>query len=150
MLTFEDFTVGRIFELPQHTITAEEIIEFATEFDPQPFHLDENSAQAEQVGGLIASGWHTCSLMMRMMCDGYLLNSPSQGSSGLEEIRWLSPVRPGDTLIATAEVVASRRSKSNPEMGIVSFDYAMKNQHQKPVMKIKGIGLFKVSSKVAS
>ncbi len=143
MLTFEDFTLGRIFELPPYTITAQEIIEFAQEFDPQPFHLDGNSEQAMQVGGLIASGWHTSSILMRMICEGYLLDSPSQGSPGLEEVRWLNVVRPADTLSATAEVTASRVSRSNPAIGIVSFVYKMQNQHGEDVMRTKGVGMFK-------
>lgn len=142
MLCFEDFTIGRVFHLPPHTITADEIVEFAEEFDPQPFHVDPTSSQAEQVGGLIASGWHTCSLMMRMICDGYLLDSTSQGSPGLEEIRWLMPVRPGDTLQTRVEVVDSRRSNSNPKLGIVTFIYLMENQSGDPVMRTKGVGLF--------
>ena len=143
MPSFEDFTVGRVFELPPHTVTAEEIIEFAQEFDPQPFHLDGGSEQAKQVGGLIASGWHTSAIMMRMICDGYLLDSPSQGSPGLDEVRWLKPVRPGDTLSATAEVLDSRMSKSRPSLGIISFVYIMTNQHGEEVMRTKGVGMFK-------
>jgi acyl dehydratase len=150
LLSYADFTIGRMFHLPVHTITAGEIIDFAKEFDPQPFHLDEASAQAKQAGGLIASGWHTCSIMMRMMCDGYLLNSPSQGSPGLEEVRWRAPVRPGDTLSATAEVVDKRKSRSNPALGIVFFDYAMKNQREELVMTIKGVGFFNTSSEQSS
>lgn len=150
MLTFEDFTVGRIFDLPPHAITAKEIIEFAQEFDPQPFHLDGDSEQAKQVGGLIASGWHTSSIMMRMICDGYLLESPSQGSPGLEEVRWLNVVRPGDTLSATAEVTASRVSKSNPAIGIVSFVYKMRNQNGDDVMRTKGVGMFRTSREVSA
>ncbi|MGI9364398.1 MAG: MaoC family dehydratase [Rhizobiaceae bacterium] len=142
MLSFDDFTAGRVFELPPHTITSEEIVEFASEYDPQPFHMDAESSQAQLVGGLISSGWHTCSILMRMICDGYLLNSTSQGSPGLEEIRWLRPVRPGDTLRASAEVVESRRSKSKPDLGIVTFVYRMENQHGDPVMRTRGIGLF--------
>ncbi|MEP1209382.1 MAG: MaoC family dehydratase [Rhizobiaceae bacterium] len=150
MLTFEDFTVGRIFDLPAHTISAEEIIEFAQEFDPQPFHLDGQSDQAKQVGGLIASGWHTSAILMRMICDGYLLDSPSQGSPGLEEVRWLSVVRPGDTLSGKAEVTASRVSQSNPALGIVSFVYRVRNQRDEEVMRTKGVGMFKTSREAAS
>ena len=146
MPTFEEFTVGRIFELPPYTITEQEIVEFAQEFDPQPFHLDGSSEQAQQVGGLIASGWHTSSIMMHMICDGYLLDSPSQGSPGLEEVRWLNVVRPGDTLSAEAEVTASRVSKSRPELGIVSFSYRMWNQHGEDVLRTKGVGMFSTSS----
>jgi len=141
MLTYKDFPVGKVFDLVERKITKEEIIEFASEFDPQPFHLDENSPQAEQVGGLIASGWHTSSTLMRMMCDTYLLDSASLGSPGLDEVRWLKPVRPGDTLSATAEVVSARISKSNPRVGLIGFHYTMKNQNGETVMTVKGPGL---------
>ena len=144
MLHYEDFTVGRVFDLPPHTVTAEEIIEFAAEFDPQPFHLDGGSEQAEQVGGLIASGWHTSAIQMRMICDGYLLDSASQGSPGLDEVRWLNVVRPGDTLSGTAEVTDRRVSKSRPEIGIVSFVYRMTNQDGTDVMVTKGVGMVSV------
>ena len=146
MPKFEEFEVGRIFQLPSRQITEKEIIEFAQEFDPQPFHLDGGSEQAQQVGGLIASGWHTSSILMRMICDGYLLDSPSQGSPGLEEVRWLNVVRPGDTLSAEAKVTASRVSKSRPEIGIVSFDYRMWNQRGEDVLRTRGVGMFSTSS----
>lgn len=143
MPSFKDFTVGRVFDLPPHTISAEEIIEFASEFDPQPMHTDPSSEQAKQIGGLIASGWHTSSILMRMICDGYLLESPSQGSPGLEEVRWLKPVRPGDTLTATAEVLDSRVSRSRPSIGIVTFLYSMANQDGEEVLRTKGVGMYK-------
>ncbi len=143
MLTYDDFEPGRIFKLPPHTVTQEEILAFAQEFDPQPFHLDAESGQAQFVGGLIASGWHTCSMLMRMICDGFLNQTASQGSSGLEEIRWLRPVRPGDRLAAGAEVIDRRHSRSNPQLAIVTFHYEMKNQHDETVMTMKGMGMFK-------
>lgn len=141
LLTFEDFPVGTVFPLGPVTVTAQDIIEFATEFDPQPFHTDPTSQQAAQVGGLIASGWHTCSLLMRMMCDAYLLRSTSQGSSGLDEVRWLRPVRPGDVLSGTSTVTASRLSRSNPTRGIVIFRYEIANQNGEPVMEVSGSGM---------
>lgn len=144
MLHYEDFAIGQVFDLPAHTVTEAEIVEFASEFDPQPFHLDGNSEQAQQVGGLIASGWHTSAIQMRMICDGYLLESASQGSPGLDEVRWLRPVRPGDTLSGVAEVTDRRVSKSRPEIGIVSFVYRMTNQDGKDVMVTKGVGMVSV------
>ncbi|MEE9313219.1 MAG: MaoC family dehydratase [Rhizobiaceae bacterium] len=141
MLSYDDFPIGRSFKLGPHLITAEEIIEFAQEFDPQPFHLDGNSEQAKQVGGLIASGWHTCSIFMRMLCDAYILDSASQGSAGLEDVRWLKPVRPADTLSGSATVISRRVSKSNPRLGLVGFDYTLENQHGETVMKIAGMGM---------
>ena len=141
MLTYDDFPIGRSFQLGPRTITAEEIIEFAEEFDPQPFHLDANSEQAKQVGGLIASGWHTCSILMRMMCDSYILDTASQGAAGLESVRWLKPVRPNDTLSGSATVTSRRVSKSNPQLGLVGFDYSLKNQNNETVMIIIGMGM---------
>ena len=94
---FEDFLVGDVIDLGSVEVTEAAIIEFAREFDPQPFHIDPEAALETPFGGLIASGWHTCALFMRLMCDGMLNDSSSQGSSGMEELRWLKPVRPGDT-----------------------------------------------------
>lgn len=144
MLTFEDYPLGRVIELGPKTITAEEIIAFAEKFDPQPFHTDPNSKQAVEVGGLIASGWHTCSLFMRMMCDAFLLDTASQGSAGLEEVNWRAPVRPGDTLRGTATVRQRRTSARKPGLGIVLFDYAMFNQNDSCVLTMKGSGMIDV------
>ncbi|MEL6745119.1 MAG: MaoC family dehydratase [Pseudomonadota bacterium] len=141
LLTFEDFPAGKEYPLGPVTVEAQDIIDFATEFDPQPFHVDPDSQQAAQVGGLIASGWHSCALLMRMMCDSYLLRSASDGSSGLDEVRWLKPVRPGDTLSGTSTVVSSRISKSNPKRGIIVFRYEVQNQHGDVVMEVSGSGM---------
>ncbi|MEE9376202.1 MAG: MaoC family dehydratase [Rhizobiaceae bacterium] len=141
MLIYDDFTIGRCFELGPRTVSKEEIVEFAKEFDPQPFHLDAESEQAKQVGGLIASGWHTCSIFMRMMCDAYILDTASQGSAGLEEVRWLKPVRPNDTLSGTAKVVSRRVSKSNAKLGLVGLDYSLENQKGETVLKITGMAM---------
>lgn len=141
MLTYKDFPVGRIIELQPKTVSEEEIIEFAKEFDPQPFHIDPDSKEAQEMGGLIASGWHTSSMLMKMMCDSYLLQSASQGSPGLEEVRWHKPVRPGDTLSGTAEVVDARLSKSRPTLGLIMFHYHMKNQNDETVMTVRGLGM---------
>ncbi|MEM1040714.1 MAG: MaoC family dehydratase [Pseudomonadota bacterium] len=146
LLTFEDFPEGKEFPLGPVTVNAEDIIDFATQFDPQPFHIDPDSQQAAQVGGLIASGWHSCALLMRMMCDSYLLHSASDGSSGLDEVRWLKPVRPGDTLSGTSTVVSSRLSKSNPERGIIIFRYEVRNQHGDVVMEVSGSGMVATAS----
>jgi len=149
-LTFEDFPVGAVFPLGPITVTEDEIIGFANEFDPQPFHTDPDSPQAAQVGGLIASGWHTCSLLMRMMCDSYLVRSASQGSSGLDEVRWLRPVRPGDTLSGTSTVTSSRISRSNPLRGIVIFQYEVQNQNGEAVMEVSGSGMVETAAGVAA
>ena len=144
MLSYEDFTIGRVFKLGPKRVTKEEILEFAEEFDPQPFHLDEHSEQARQVGGLIASGWHNCSMAMRMMCDGYLLDTHSQGSGGLDEIKWIKPVRPGDEITGHVTVTDRRISKSKPELGMIQFSYIFENQNDEVVFSMKGMGFVRV------
>jgi acyl dehydratase len=97
---FEDFEVGKVFDMGTRTVTEDEIVAFATQFDPQPFHVDSEAAAQSLYGGIIASGWHTCGLIMRLMVDGMLRDSSSMGSPGIDEIRWLKPVRGGDTSAA--------------------------------------------------
>ncbi|MEJ7799923.1 MAG: MaoC/PaaZ C-terminal domain-containing protein, partial [Ilumatobacter sp.] len=108
---FDDFAVGDVFELGEIEVTEFDIVEFATKYDPQPFHIDVDAAEASPFGGLIASGWHTGSMYMRLLVDGLLQDSSSQGASGIEDMRWLAPVRPGDTLRARYEVVEAARSE---------------------------------------
>ncbi len=139
---FEDFREGEVLPLGPRLVTREEIVAFAAEFDPQPFHLDEEAAKGTLLRGLAASGWHTTALFMRMMCEGFLLRSSSMGSPGVEELRWLRPVRPGDTLSGTATVVSARASSSRPEMGIVNFLFEISNQRGEPVMRIKNPIMF--------
>lgn len=103
------------------------MIAFATEFDPQPMHLDEEAAKHTMLRGLAGSGWHLCSLMMRMMFDGYIGRTASLGSPGVDEVRWLSSLRPGDDLMLDVDVAATRVSRSRPEMGIVTFAMRMRN-----------------------
>ena len=141
-LHFEDMTLGRVFELGSTVITEAAIVDFATRFDPQPFHVDPEAAVDSIYGGLIASGWHTCAMFMRLMCDGLLSRSSSMGSPGMDEIRWPNPVRPGDTLTATAEVAEARRSASKPDRGIVRLISRMHNQHGDPVLTMTGTGFY--------
>jgi acyl dehydratase len=124
---FEDFTEGEIIPFQPRVVTREEIIAFAAEFDPQPMHLDEEAASRTPLGGLAASGWHTCALFMRMMCESFLLHSSSWGSPGVDELTWHRPVRPGDRLAGRAIVLATRASSSRPEMGIVTFRFEIEN-----------------------
>lgn len=98
MLYFEDFSVGQVLDLGSCAVSEEEIVAFARQFDPQPFHVDAEAAAASHFGGIVASGWHTCALLMRGIVDQLLLRSASHGSPGVDEIRWLQPVRPGDRL----------------------------------------------------
>jgi acyl dehydratase len=126
-LTFEDFPVGHFGTFGPRHVTREEIIAFASEFDPQPMHLDEEAARHTMLGGLSGSGWHLCSLMMRMMFDGYIRRTASLGSPGVDEVRWLSPLRPGDDLMLDIDVTAARVSRSRPTTGIVTFAMRVRN-----------------------
>lgn len=139
---FEDFAVGEVIEFGSVEVTEEAIIEFARQFDPQPFHIDPEAAVETPFGGLIASGWHTCALYMRLMCDGMLNDSSSQGASGMEELRWLNPVRPGDTLTGNYTVLAVRRSSTKPHRGTVTFQSEMLNQDDEVVLRMNGRGQY--------
>lgn len=127
ILTFEDFSPGRFGTFGPRHVSRDEIIAFASEFDPQPMHLDEAAAKHTMLRGLAGSGWHLCSLMMRMMFDGYIGRTASLGSPGVDEVRWLLPLRPGDDLMLDVDVAAARVSRSRPEMGIVTFTMRMRN-----------------------
>lgn len=125
---WEDFEPGRVVALGEKHVSEDEIIAFAAEFDPQPMHTDPAAARDTLLGGLIASGWHSCAMLMRMICDAYLVNSSSLGSPGLDEINFLAPVRPGDTLSAQMTCLESRPSGSRPDIGIVKVLYEVFNQ----------------------
>jgi acyl dehydratase len=120
-LTFEDFPPGHFGRFGPRRVTRAEIMAFAAEFDPQPMHLDEAAAQASLLKGLSGSGWHLCSLMMRMMFDGFIGRTASLGSPGVNELRWLAPLRPDDELTIDVEVTEARISNSRPATGIVTF-----------------------------
>ena len=122
-LYFEDFNTGDVAVYGPRLVTREEIVAFAAEFDPQPMHLDEDAASATLLGGLAASGWHACALMMRMIADGFLLDSSSMGAPGVDEVRWLRPLRPGTQVRLRATVLDTRASKSRPEMGLTRIRY---------------------------
>jgi acyl dehydratase len=137
LLHFEDFPVGEIATFGDRLVTAEDIVEFARDWDPQPFHLDAEAAKDSQIGELIASGWHTGCLLMRMMCDGYLLDTASEGAPGVEEMRWLKPVRPGDRLSVRRTTLSARASQSRPGVGIVGFQFEVINQNGETAMTLK-------------
>ncbi len=139
---FEDFKPGDVIPMGERTLTQAEMVAFAREFDPQPFHVDEEAAQHSMFGGLIASGWHTCSVMMRMMCDSHLNESASLGAPGLDNIRWLLPVRPGDTLRAARIILETRASQSKPNVGIIKSRWEVRNQKDEMVMTLEGYGMF--------
>lgn len=142
LVYFEDFAVGEVREWGPRTVTREEIVAFASEFDPQPMHLDENAAKRSILGGLGASGWHTCAVMMRMFCDGLLLHSTSQGSPGIDEVKWKKPVRPGDALTVRHTVMDVRESKSRPAVGLVRHQCEVFNQRGESVMEMRFTSMF--------
>ncbi len=127
-LAYEDFHPSRRFALGPVTVSAEEIIEFAREFDPQPMHIDEAAGRASILGGLAASGWHTSAMLMRMMIDSYLLNSLSEGAPGIDIMEWRRPVLAGDTLSGHSTVLEARALRSRPGIGIVKFRHELENQ----------------------
>jgi len=142
MKYMEDFKVGDVHEHGSRSLTREEIITFARDFDPQPFHLDEEFGKKTHFGGLVASGWHTASLAMRILVDSFTREKvASMGSPGADEIRWLKPVRPGDTLSLRTTVTEVTPSKSKPDRGTVKLRYEMRNQHGDVVFTMTGIGL---------
>ena len=139
---FEDFAVGDAIACGPRAVTAEEIVTYARQFDPQPFHVDEDAGRASIYGSLIASGWHTAALAMRMACDGYLLDSTSAGSPGIDALRWLRPVRAGDTIRSEVVTVETRPSRSKPDRGVVVSEWRVYNQDDELVMTLRGMGMF--------
>ena len=139
---WEDFKTGERKSIGSVVVDKDEVIAFASRYDPQPFHVDEKAARQSIYGGLIASGWHTCSMVMRLMCDSYLLESASLGSPGIENVRWLRPVRPGDTLTAYRTIEETRVSASRPDRGIVKSLWEVDNQKGELVLTMSGIQFF--------
>jgi acyl dehydratase len=139
---WEDFKPGDTAVMGEKTMEEADMIAFAKAYDPQPFHIDKAAAARSMYGGLIASGWHTVALVMRMMVDSYLNASASLGSPGVDNVRWLKPVRPGDTIRATRAVVETRPSSSRPEMGLVKSRWEVFNQSDELVMTMEGYGMF--------
>ena len=142
MRYFEDFAEGDVIEIGSKTVTRDEIVAFAREFDPQPFHVDEEAGASSPFGGLIASGWHTTAMWMRLYVDAILLDSASLGSPGVEALRWLRPVRPGDTLTGRARVLWTKPSETDPRRGTVFSESTFENQDGEVVMRLRARGLF--------
>ena len=140
---FEDFVEGASIDLGSKDVTAQEIVEFASEFDPQPMHLDEASGRASILGGLSASGWHTCAMFMRLFCDSVLLHSTSQGAPGVDHIKWRKPVLAGDRLDGRAIVVAARPSRSRPAIGLVTLRSQLSNQRGDTVLELENAVMFR-------
>jgi acyl dehydratase len=139
---WEDFTVGRVFEYGSRTLTEEEIIAFASQWDPQRFHTDPSAAAATPFRGLVASGWHTGCVLMRFMCDAYLNEASCIGSPGIEDWRFALPVRPGDTLRYRSTVLESRPSASKPDRGIVKWRWELLNQRNEVAVAMLGTQFF--------
>jgi acyl dehydratase len=139
---FEDFFEGQEIDLGTRSVSEAEIIDFARQFDPQPFHVDHDAAAGSIYGGVIASGWHTCSMMMRMVVDGLLSRAAGMGSPGLDGVRWLAPVRPGDTLNVRYRTVKVKASNSRPDRGVVWSTWVAVNQHGDTVCAVDGMSMF--------
>jgi len=139
MRYFEDYQVGRIERAGSYQVTREEVIEFASRYDPQPFHLNDAAAEASPIfGRLAASGWHTCAMTMRMLTDAWMEDGHfSLGGNAVDELRWMKPVYPGDTLSVEAEVLKTSVPRSRPDMGFVTFQLTVSNQADEPVMTMK-------------
>jgi acyl dehydratase len=139
---FEDFQPGEIIPVGSVSVSESDIITFARQYDPQPMHIDPNAANFTIYGGLIASGWHTVALYMRMLVESLVAKTSSLGSPGVEELRWPAPVRPGDTLTGQMEVLETRVSNSRPTMGVVRWRGELRNQQGQLVMTLLGTNFF--------
>ncbi len=140
---FEDFRVGEVLPLGSRQVSEAEIIAFARQFDPQPFHIDPERARASAFGGLVASGWHTAALFMRLIVDGFVSTiAESMGSPGIDKLEWLKPVRPGDTITGRLTILEVIPSKSRPDRGIIKSLGEVLNQRGEVVMTIRNVGFF--------
>ena len=135
-LHWEDFSPGQVTECGSRLITGAEIVAFAAEYDPQPMHLDEAAARGNLFGGLIASGWHSCCILMRMLSDDFIGDASFMGAPGVEEVNWLTPIRPGERINARATVLETRPSRSRPDVGFVKFRFELINAVDQPVMTL--------------
>lgn len=140
---FEDYRVGEVFEFGDELVTEQEIMEFANRYDPQPFHVDPAAAMNSSFGGLIASGWMTAGIMMRMLVGHFISREAGMGSPGIDELRWLRPVRPGDRLRTRVTILETRRSSSKPDRGMVLTLDEVLNQDGDVVMTLKGWGMYR-------
>lgn len=140
---WEDFPAGSVREFGAMPVTREATIAFASQFDPQPFHLEDEAAAASLFGRLSASGWHTAAMAMRMICDDHLLQTASLGSPGIDQLRWLKPVYPGDTLSVRLEVLEARTMASRPGVGLVKSRWTVYNQAREAVMSMEGWGMMR-------
>lgn len=149
MRRLSDLTAGQEFDLGVFSFSAEEIVAFAEQFDPQPFHVDPVAASTGPFGGLVASGWHTAARVMRQLVDGLLAGSGSEGSPGVDEIRWPAPVRPGDRIRVRAEVVSARPSRRVAGRSVVVLALEARNERDEVVLAMRSVGLFRSPTGVA-
>jgi acyl dehydratase len=140
---YEDYPVGRVITGGAVSVSEQDILDFARRYDPQPMHIDKQSAEAGPFGGLIASGWHTGALMMQLLAEHVVPKPGNLPSPGLDELRWLKPVRPGDTLSLRATVLSARPSRSKPDQGVVTSLVEVLNQHGEVVMSLKPVSLMR-------
>lgn len=140
--TYDELKPGTVIDYAPKTVTADEIIDFASQFDFQPMHLDEAAGKASILGGLSASGWHTCCMFMRMMCDAFILDSTSQGAPGVDYARWKKPVLAGDTLNGRSTIVDARPSRSRPGLGLVTVRSELTNQRGETVFELQNTAMF--------
>lgn len=144
-MKFADFRAGQVIDAGSVTVSEQQIIDFALQYDPQWFHTDPRRAAEGRWNGLIASGWHTCSLAMRLLCDNVLAGSESFASPGLTNLRWTQPVRPGDTLHLQVEVTDARRARSHATLGVVHWTWRMTNQHGELALQLDATSMFDLS-----
>jgi acyl dehydratase len=140
---YEDYTKGEVVRGPGFTLTEDAIIDWALKYDPQPIHMDKLAAEKSIYGGLIASGWQIGSISFRLLLQAGLLGAASLGSPGVDELRWLLPIRPGDTIYPEAEVVNTRVSASKPDRGLVTIAYRVRNQRGETVMTLRAVQIVK-------
>jgi acyl dehydratase len=140
---FEDYVTGSVHEFGSVAVDEREVIDFASRYDPQSFHTNPEAAERSPFGGVIASGWHTAGLMMRLIVDHYLSHVASLASPGVDELRWTQPVRPGDTLSVRATVIETRLSRSKPDRGIVHTLFEVLNQRREVVMSVKAMNMLR-------
>lgn len=150
MIYFEDLEIGAVREFGRYQVTREEVTEFARRYDPQPFHLDDEAAAATHFGRLSASGWHTCAMTMRMLVDSMTeVQQAGLGSPGIDNLRWVKPVYPGDTLRVRTEVIEKRRSQSKPWLGLFKSRAQTFNQNDELVLDMVSNGLIRVRDPAA-
>jgi acyl dehydratase len=142
MKYFEDVEIGETTRFGRYEVTREEILEYARQFDPQPFHLDEEAARASMFGGLVASGWHTGAMFIRMVCDGMVPTAATSGSMGFDDLKWLKPVRPGDVLSVESVVREKMESRSRPDRGTVKIESRVSNQRGEVVMSLVSLVIY--------